>query len=100
MSSLGAVLVIDDDEPTCDLIREILTDEGYEVRTADSALGGMVALADSQPNLILCDYHLPASDGIGFARAVRSIGIDVPIVLMTVDLHAPSNLLDVDFCLL
>jgi two-component system, OmpR family, response regulator MprA len=100
MPALDTILVIEDDGATRDFIAEVLSDEGYTVRAASNAVGGMAALADDEPDLILVDYHLPAANGLTLARSIRSFGITVPIVLMTADNHPPSNLEDVAFCLL
>jgi CheY-like chemotaxis protein len=98
----SAVLVIDDDMPTREFISELLTDEGFAVRAVNNALAAIVALADDLPSLILCDYHMPGIDGLTFTQQVRSIGIDVPIVLMTADVRAPSarGMEHISFCLL
>lgn len=102
MSALGIVLVIEDDAATRDFLAEVLSDEGYTVHLAVDAVSGIMLLTDVQPDLILCDYRLPRASGLTFARAIRNIGIDVPIVLMTADSHIPEhpNMVQVAFCLL
>src|SRR5215213_1831317 len=49
--STGDVLVIDDDAAICELIVEVLTDEGYAVRSASDAEAGLRAIEDASPAL-------------------------------------------------
>jgi DNA-binding response OmpR family regulator len=102
MRALGTILVIEDDGATRDFIAELLSDEGYTVRGAPDAVVGIAALADGQSDLILVDYHLSAANGLTVARSIRSIGINVPIVLMTADNDLPEHpdMANIAFCLL
>jgi DNA-binding response OmpR family regulator len=72
---------------------------GYFVQVVPSTAASFrVILAQRLPHLILCDCLI--SDGLIFARGVRSVGVDVPIVLITADRHPPSDLPNVAFCVL
>jgi len=102
MPALGTILVIEHDRATRELFAELLGDEGYSVRVVSDALGGIVALADEQPDLILVDYHLPRTNALAFARSIRSMGIGAPIVLVTADNHPPDHpdMAYIAFCVL
>ncbi|MEJ2604227.1 MAG: sigma-54 dependent transcriptional regulator [Gammaproteobacteria bacterium] len=58
------ILVIDDEPDIRSLIREILSDEGYEVRVAADASEARTARQESKPDLILLDVWMPDTDGI------------------------------------
>ena len=102
MTAPGTILVIEDDGATRDLIAEVLSDAGYTVRLVSDGIGGITALADEQPHLILVDNHVPRASGLAFVRSIQSLGISVPIGLMTTDTYPPdhSNLPNIVFCLL
>lgn len=66
-SSLGRVLVIEDNRDAADTLRVALEMSGYEVQVAYDGPTG-VELADSwRPNVIFCDLGLPEMDGYAVA---------------------------------
>jgi CheY-like chemotaxis protein len=81
---MARVLIIDDDDDIVDLLRRLLTQEGYQVQ---SALGhAAVALAaDWQPDLILLDLMMEGLDGEAIKRRLRAQGrtADLPIIVMS-----------------
>jgi two-component system chemotaxis response regulator CheY len=77
------VLVVDDDPAILTTVSEILQFEGYAVRTATNGAEALRLVEHARPWAILLDMRMPVMDGWGFARALRTRGIDVPIVVMT-----------------
>jgi two-component system, cell cycle response regulator DivK len=79
------ILVIEDTEDNRRIIRDLLTNFGYElIEAADGAEG--VALAEGQrPDLILMDIQLPGVDGYEATRRIRAIPelARVPIIAVT-----------------
>ncbi|GMR11758.1 MAG: hypothetical protein BMS9Abin28_2599 [Anaerolineae bacterium] len=66
------VLVVDDDDSYCTIIRELLVRNGYEVRVAYSVDEALTLLQDERPDLILTDLMMPEVDGITFIRQLRA----------------------------
>ena len=84
------VLVVDDDEDSRLICRELLSHHGYRVVEADNGEDGIeLALAHS-PDLVLVDMRLPRCDGIEVARKLRSSesGRAPQVVLFTADVMA------------
>lgn len=77
------VLVVDDDTSILDTVSAILTGEGYDVVSATSGEEALDAVTRKRPSVILLDMRMPVMDGWAVARALRSQGISVPIVVMT-----------------
>jgi len=78
------ILVIDDDENTCDLLRGAL--EGtYEVSTASSAGKGLDQVHSQRPHLVLLDIKLPDESGVQVCRTLRSRPehSQIAIIMMT-----------------
>ena len=78
-----SVLVVDDDGDVCEMLSELLSQAGYEVRCAHD---GEEAWADVQrdpPDLILSDIRMPKLDGIDLASRLISGGYRTPIILMS-----------------
>jgi DNA-binding NtrC family response regulator len=77
------ILVVDDERAIRNSLKEILTDEGYEVDTAED---GAVALAMAERdryNIIFCDIKMPNMDGIEFLDKVDEAGLDSAIVMIS-----------------
>src|SRR5262249_45359034 len=53
------ILVVDDSRIVCDLIREILLGEGYDVRVAHDGSAALAAFAEKTPDLVLTDLEMP-----------------------------------------
>ena len=60
----ATILVVDDEADIRDTLREILSDEGYEVRVAANAAEARTARAAEEPDLVLLDVWMPDTDGI------------------------------------
>ena len=75
------ILVVDDEEPIRLLYEEELTDEGYEVVTADSGQGLLERIAQERPDLIILDIKLADSDGLDLLQEIRNRHYDLPVIL-------------------
>ncbi|MBZ4202254.1 MAG: sigma-54 dependent transcriptional regulator [Methylovulum sp.] len=62
------ILVVDDETDICQLVSEILEDEGYEVTMAENAIAAKKLKQSKQPNLILLDIWMPDIDGISLLK--------------------------------
>ena len=77
------ILVVDDDPTILAAVSETLDLEGYSVMTAVNGAEALLAMERTPPALVLLDMRMPVLDGWGFMRAVRSRGLDLPVVVMT-----------------
>lgn len=66
------ILVVDDYEANLNLVRLILTQGGYEVRTAVDAEQALELLQKLRPALILMDIQLPGMDGLELTRRLKA----------------------------
>jgi DNA-binding NarL/FixJ family response regulator len=46
-----------------------------------------------QPDIIVCDDHLPFRDGIDVLAALRAAGLGMPLVLIGTNVHSAAQLL-------
>lgn len=67
------VLVIDDDDAVCEILREALTDEGYAVATVPHGAAALELVRHHQPAVILLDLRMPIMDGWSFAEQYRRV---------------------------
>ncbi len=79
-------LVVEDDPNSRNLMRELLTREGWHVETAENGRVGWDIIAGGYvPRLILLDLMMPEMDGFEFAETLRADPRyrAIPIVVMT-----------------
>ena len=88
MSGAPRILVVEDNPMNLELVRDILTAEGYEVlEAADGATGVAIATLE-RPALILMDLQLPRLDGLEAARLIRADPRLAGIPIVAVTAHA------------
>ena len=77
------ILVVDDEESICQSLRGILSDEGYEVRTAGSGEDALKAIEEDVPDLVLLDIWLPGMDGLEALKIIKTETPQVPVIMMS-----------------
>jgi CheY-like chemotaxis protein len=81
------VLVIDDDGPTCQMVRRVLEQEGYLVVMAADGREALDAIAQERPALVLLDLRMPGMDGRAFSHELQVRGVPLPLIVMTAALE-------------
>lgn len=76
------VLVIDDDVGLCDLIKEYLDPEGYEVEAAHNGERGIARAMSDDHALVILDVMLPGINGFDVLRRIRSRS-RIPVLMLT-----------------
>jgi two-component system nitrogen regulation response regulator NtrX len=78
------ILVVDDEPGIRELMREILEEEGYEVRAAENGTAARAALDDKVPDLVLLDIWMPDVDGVTLLKEWKTQGrLTMPVVMMS-----------------
>lgn len=79
------ILVVDDDEHILSLIQDLLTAEGYGVKTATSAFQARGTIVKVHPDLIVLDRSLPDGEGVDVMKEIRAEkGFEnVPVLFLT-----------------
>jgi DNA-binding response OmpR family regulator len=76
------VLVVDDEAPIVDLIREYLSAEGMDVAVARDGPTAVDAVRERRPDVIVLDVMLPGLDGFEVLRQVRMFS-DAYVIMLT-----------------
>lgn len=71
--ALKRVLVVDDEQPIVDLLREVLVDQGYEVDAAPDATRALDLIRENIYDLAFLDFNLPDMDGVMLHHQIRQI---------------------------
>ena len=78
------ILVVDDESDIRTLLKEILSEEGYEVSVAADAAEARACRSERDPDLVLLDIWMPDTDGITLLREWSSgNAIECPVVMMS-----------------
>jgi DNA-binding NtrC family response regulator len=76
------ILVVDDNDVICDVLKQFLGRD-YTVHTVGNAALAMTAILQHQPNAILLDIRMPGVDGLSLLKSVRELGVQTPIFVIT-----------------
>lgn len=78
------ILIVDDEADIRSLLREILSEEGYDVEVAADAQQARASRARQSPDLVLLDIWMPDTDGITLLREwSHTPSADCPVVMMS-----------------
>ncbi|MBM2834483.1 MAG: histidine kinase [Candidatus Brocadiaceae bacterium] len=78
------ILVIDDEEIICTLLKDTLTDAGYQVETVTNGIEGLEKLLKGEPfDILLIDIRMPKKDGIQVLKEAKSRVPDILTIIMT-----------------
>jgi len=76
------ILVVDDDRNNLKMVAFLLSEEGYEVITADNGRAALDMIDTKHPDLVILDVMMPQLDGLEVCRRVRQ-AMDIPIVILS-----------------
>lgn len=78
------ILIVDDEKDICNLVSDILQDEGYDVAMAYNGNEAKILKAKREPDLILLDIWMPDIDGITLLESWRTNGeLHCPVIMMS-----------------
>lgn len=77
------ILVVDDDESTRELLRDYLSDAGYDVVVAIDGRQACRLLTFFHIDLLITDLEMPGMDGLQLIRWLRGVQSSCPILLVT-----------------
>jgi DNA-binding NtrC family response regulator len=81
---MAQILVVDDEIGIRELLSEILTDEGHDVRVAENAAAARRARDEARPDLVLLDIWMPDTDGITLLKEWAAGGqLTMPVIMMS-----------------
>jgi two-component system OmpR family response regulator len=78
----GTVLIVEDDQTLSEVLKYNLSEEGYEVLTAQDGVQALERARSQRPDLVILDIMLPRLSGDEVCRILRAEGT-VPIMMLT-----------------
>src|SRR5512136_2300052 len=76
------LLIIDDDKETCELLKEYLQPEGFDVEFVFDAEQGITRALSREHKVVILDVMLPGSSGFEILRRIRTQSV-IPVLMLT-----------------
>ena len=76
------VLIIDDDEKLCKLLKEYLEDNGFHVITLPDGSKASQTIGTESPDIVILDIMLPEIDGLDILKEIRRT-FQIPVIMLT-----------------
>jgi len=79
------ILIVDDERDIRELVAGVLSDEGYECRTAADSTSALDAVDEKRPSLVLLDVWLHGSqmDGLEVLDAIKVREPELPVIIFS-----------------
>lgn len=77
------ILIAEDDLNIREGLRDLLSQEGYEVLLAENGRIALDVFHEKKPQFIILDIMMPELDGYSVCREIRSVDTDVPVVFLS-----------------
>ncbi len=79
----ATILVVDDEISILESLNGILSDEGFDVITAEDGLAALKKIEETIPDLVLLDIWMPGLDGIKTLEKIKEAHPNMQVVMMS-----------------
>ncbi len=77
------ILIADDDQSVCLLLRYSLQAKGYQVQTASDGRQAFEMIREQPFDLVITDVRMPRMDGIQLLKRIKSFDPDLPVLVLS-----------------
>lgn len=91
---MARILIMDDEPAIAMVLKEVLSEEGFDIVVASNGLTGLQLLQEEPfPEIILMDLMMPEMPGRDIVNAIRARSdfAEVPIILLTGAMPNPND---------
>ncbi len=82
-SRSASILVVDDEEVVCDILRRVLEGDGYDVSCACDGAEALELMRREVPDLVTLDLRMPGMSGPAVLKAIREAHGALPVIIIT-----------------
>ena len=79
----GNILVVDDEKGMCHILKRMLTDQGYNVDTANSGEEASNLISQELYHVAMIDIRMPGMDGLELLERMQKVTPDTLVIMMT-----------------
>ena len=83
MSTLGKVLLVDDETGILDSLEILFRGEGYDVALASTGKEALELIDSEQPDIVVSDIRMPGVTGLEVLSRAREADSEMSVILMT-----------------
>jgi DNA-binding NtrC family response regulator len=83
MSSLPAILIVEDEPTLAKNMRIYLGNAGFDAHVAATGKVAMKSLEEFKPDIVLLDYRLPDTDGLKLLEQIKAMDARIRIIMIT-----------------
>ncbi len=83
MDALGKILLVDDETGIRNLLSEVLSGEGFDVKVAKDGLESLDRLERDSFDLVITDINMPRLDGISMLKVMEREGRKEKVIIMS-----------------
>lgn len=80
---MAAILIIDDERAIRNVLKDILSNEGYQIEEAADGEEGLKKFKAAAFDAVLCDIKMPKIDGIEFLQKAKEFNADIPVIMIS-----------------
>lgn len=77
------ILIVDDEETVREVLRRLLTGEGYTVLEAETGERALTIARENPVDVTITDFKMPGMDGLALAKTLIEEDPDRPVLMMT-----------------
>src|ERR1044072_9054010 len=77
------VLIVDDDRELCELVAELLGEEGFAIAVENRSDAGLARALSGEHSLVVLDVMMPGMNGFEVLRRLRAEGSGVHVLMLT-----------------
>jgi two-component system, NtrC family, response regulator len=80
---MDTILIVDDEKNYLVVLEDMLSDEGYQVVTADAGVKALEIAHSHDLDLVITDMKMPGMDGMALLERIHIFKADLPVIVMT-----------------
>ncbi len=80
---MSKILIIDDERPIRNTLKDILEYEDYKVETATNGFEGLEMIEKQNFDVVLCDIKMPKMDGIEVVEKISELRNNIPVIMIS-----------------
>lgn len=78
-----SILIVDDEENVCQLLKKVLGKKGYIAYTASSAYAAMEIINAYRINIVITDIKMPDMSGVELLKEIKALDSSIAVILIT-----------------
>jgi YesN/AraC family two-component response regulator len=77
------ILIVDDEQPTLQMLSLFLEACGHTVLTAENEAQGLAVFRQQRPAVVLTDVKMPGKDGFAVLRQIKALDPETEVIVIT-----------------